>query len=97
MALNIWTKFSGYSLGTFQERVTITIPLPVTNDTGVTYSVISGSLPRGLRLSGNAIVGTPFEVPRSTIFTFCIRASKDNELADRTFNITVEGEDPPSL
>lgn len=95
MALNVWTKVSGYSLGTYQERIITDIALPVENATGVSFSVISGNLPPGLRLSENHIVGTPYEVPRATEFTFCIRASKNNEISDRTFKLIIEGEDPP--
>ena len=75
MALNVWTQRSGYSIGSFQEHATIDIQLPVSNDAGVTYTVISGALPGGLRISGNRIIGTPYEVSRTTSYTFCIRAS----------------------
>jgi hypothetical protein len=97
MTLNVWTKNSGYSLGTFQERVNLSpsIALPVVNDTGVTYSRISGSLPAGLRIEGNTIVGTPYEVARSTEYSFCIRASKNGDISDRTLKITIEGADAP--
>ena len=62
----------------------------------VTYRVISGNLPRGLRIQGNKIVGTPFEVPRTTEFKFCIRASKQVSITDRTFYMTVQGSDEPN-
>lgn len=79
----------------FSERVVQTINLPVANDAGTTYSVISGKLPPGMRLQGNAITGSPYEVSRVTDFTFCVRASKAGEISDRTFTITIEGEDAP--
>lgn len=98
MSLNIWTKQSGYSFGTFQERLAFNQQLPIDNSiTGVTFKVISGKLPPGLRIDGTSIVGSPFEVPKATTFTFCIRASKNNQIADRTFSITVEGEDAPEF
>lgn len=81
----------------FPERRPLELTLPVNNTTGVTYSVISGKLPPGLRLDGNFIIGSPFEVPRITDFTFCIRASKAGEISDRTFTITIEGEDAPEF
>jgi hypothetical protein len=99
--LQIWTANSGTSLGTIQERTSTTISLPVSfsntfNDSSaLTYTVISGALPPGLRLNNDKIVGSAFEVPRTTDFTFCIRASYDNDIADRTFKITVEGADEP--
>ena len=81
----------------FSERVVQTINLPVTGDTGVTYSVISGKLPPGMRIVGNTITGSPYEVARVTDFTFCIRASKNGQISDRTFTITIEGEDAPTF
>jgi hypothetical protein len=97
-ALTVWTELSGYSFGTFQERITFDQPLPVANDTGVVYSVISGHLPPGLRINGNHIIGTPYEVARPTTFTFCIRAVEDSVgFSDRTFNIIVEGADAPTF
>lgn len=81
----------------FTERVVQTINLPVTNDAGVTYSIISGKLPPGMRILGNTITGSPYEVARVTDFTFCVRASKNGEISDRTFTITIEGEDAPEF
>lgn len=97
MALNVWTKSSGYSFGTFQERVTFDQPLPVTSETGVSYTVISGALPGGLRITDSNITGTPFEVARETEFSFCIRASKAGEISDRTFKISIQGSDGPEF
>lgn len=97
-ALSVWTSRSGSSLGTFQERIMFDLLLPVTNDTGVTYSIISGSLPPGLRLDGNRIIGTPYEVSRVTTFTFCIRAVADGEgFSDRTYSLTIDGADAPEF
>lgn len=85
----------------FNERNPVNLLLPVTNDAGVAYSKITGDLPPGLRLEGKTIVGSPYEVPRITDFTFVIRASKTTnnitEVADRTFTITIEGEDKPTF
>lgn len=97
MALNVWTKLSGFSFGTINERVYFDQPLPVENDTGVTYSIISGKLPPGLRIEGNRIVGTPYEVPRLTEFKFCVRAKLGTEISDRTLVITVNGPDAPEF
>lgn len=63
----------------------------------VTYAIISGKLPPGLRLDQASIIGSPFEVPRLTDFTFCIRASKDGQIADRTFVMTIDGADEPEF
>jgi hypothetical protein len=81
----------------FSERKTLELLLPVQNISGVSFNIISGQLPPGLRLTGNKILGSAFEVPRLTEFHFCIRASKNNEISDRTFTITIEGEDKPEF
>ena len=94
MPLSVWTERSGYSFGTIQERTSINQPLPVVSS-AATYSVISGKLPPGLRIEGDTIIGSAFEVPRSTEFKFVIRASYNNEISDRTFTINVEGADQP--
>ena len=98
MALTVWTKTSGYSFGTFQERSTLDIDLPINLAAGVSsFRVISGKLPPGLRISGLKIIGTPYEVPRETIFEFCIRAEKTGQISDRTFLITIQGTDAPEF
>lgn len=102
MALNIWTQRSGYEFSSTSEGSEINQPLPVSytalgitaND--VTFTVISGRVPPGLRLSNDYLIGTPFEVPRTTVFEFVIRASYNGQIADRTFFWTVEGADEPT-
>ena len=109
MALSIWTQPSGYSLGTFPEQITVSIPLPLTGDiTGVAFKVISGELPSGLSIVGSSIIGSPYIVANTTNYKFCIRASKDiyntsvvppkylrTDIADRTFGIIISGFNPP--
>ena len=99
MSLDVWTKSSGYKLGSFTGEKSYTIPLPVTNDSGVTYRVISGALPKGMFLVGNTIVGSGFTVKHQLDYSFCIRASKlvNNrlQLADRTFTMTVTDPNVP--
>lgn len=95
--LPVWTQPSNYSFGTVEEKVRLNLSLPTANDAGVTYRVISGALPTGLRIEGNSIVGSPFEVARLTEYTFCVRASKGNDFADRTFKISVDGADDPVI
>jgi len=69
-----WNVKTNYFLGTFNERSTVSIPLPLASTNGVTSSVISGALPRGLRIENNSILGTPVEVIGATQSTFVIRA-----------------------
>jgi len=92
MAKPVWNTTAG-SLGTIQERTTQSFTLSATDATS--FSIISGSLPGGLRLSNNNIVGTPFEVADTTTSQFVIRASNSEGSIDRTFTLTVEGEDAP--
>lgn len=97
--LNVWTIKSGNSLGTFQERLTVSLDLPTVPLVGiladVTFTVISGKLPSGLRVSQNRIIGTPFEIAANTEYQFVIRASLNGEVSDRTFLMRVEGPDAP--
>lgn len=90
-----WITPAG-DLGTLTERVLINFPLSATSNVGaVTYSLIAGSLPRGLRLIGNAIKGSPVEVKRFTTNRFVIRASDGQDIEDRTFSLSVDGSDIP--
>ena len=90
----LWTVPNNHNLGTFQESLTQTIPLPVNNVDSLT--VISGSIPGGLRIENNNLVGTPFEVKITKTFTFVIRARKGNDIEDRTLNIVIDGADIPT-
>ena len=90
---DLWTVQTGYNLGTFQEKVQVTINLPISNADSITR--IAGEIPPGLRLDGTRLIGTPFQVSRSTQFEFCLRASHQSRIQDRTFRINVEGPDAP--
>ena len=100
MTLSIWTERSGFKFAAIEERSIVNTPLPVSYNgivsENVTFSIISGKLPLGLRLEDDAIKGTPFEVPRSTEFEFVIRASYNNQISDRTFYWTINGADEPT-
>lgn len=98
MPLEIWTEPTGYNFGIYQERSTLNITLPADIITypGTVFRVISGQLPRGTRIVGNKIAGTPFEVSRTTTYNFVIRATRGKSFSDRTFLITIEGEDEPN-
>ena len=66
------------NLATLTERILIDIPLSATSDIVspdlITYELISGNLPRGLRLNNGAIKGSPVEVRRYTTSRLVIRA-----------------------
>ena len=91
---NLWTVNPGHDLGTYEESITQSIPLPVTS--GCTLTVISGKLPGGLRISGDNLLGTPFEVKRLKLFRFVIRAVKDNLQEDMTLQLKINGADSPT-
>lgn len=94
MPLTVWTQPSGYRFDPIQESTEVSIDLPVLPGLiDVNYSVISGSLPPGLRLSEDNIIGSAFEVSRETEFKFVIRAEKFGQISDRTFYLTVQGPD----
>lgn len=90
----IWTLKSGNTLGTFQENITTSIDLPISQPTA-TVEVISGKLPKGFRLDGQQIIGTPAEVAFETKSRFVLRAEYNGNIYDRTFNIIVQGSDVP--
>lgn len=95
--LDVWDQPSGYSFGLVEEQASISLPLPVKlqNISGVTFKVISGSLPGGLRIDGVNIVGSPYIISNVVDYNFCIRASKDGVISDRTYKITVNGATDP--
>jgi hypothetical protein len=90
-----WVTPAG-SLGIIVERNTLEIPVVATsNRPSITYSVIAGRLPRGLRLVNNVISGSPVEVRQFTENKFVIRADDGVDLEDRTFSLSVDGSDLP--
>lgn len=95
MALPQWTVKTGFNLGTIDERINASIDLPIVQDPEITITKIAGELPPGIRIDGVSLVGVPFEVNRTTDFEFTLRASSTEGVLDRTFTLTVEGEDTP--
>ena len=90
---DLWTIGNNYTLADLEENVTVRLPLPVLSR--ATVSLISGSLPAGLRLGNLEIVGTPSEVARITEHRFVLRAALDSQVQDRTFKIIINGPDNP--
>tara|TARA_B110000503_G_scaffold120884_1_gene183949 strand:+ start:14133 stop:16640 length:2508 start_codon:yes stop_codon:yes gene_type:complete len=91
--MTIWTQRSGSKLAILQERITTTVNLPV--DNSATITLIGGQLPKGLRLNGSILKGTPLEVPRNTVYRFVLRAKLNGATEDRTYSIEVQGADEP--
>lgn len=95
MANTLWTVRTGTDLGTFNESIVQTIQLPVDN-TVDSISLISGTLPGGLRLEGTTLTGTPFEVKELKEFTFVLRAKKGLRIEDLTLKLSIDGADAPT-
>ena len=103
----LWTAKNNILLRSIEEGKTLRaaksgenrsaelLPINLEVDVDATLEVISGNLPGGLQIKEKTIQGTPLEVARETEFKFVIRASKDNEIDDRTFKINVSGADKP--
>jgi hypothetical protein len=92
----LWNAGSGTTLATVIERTTTNLNLPIANGANPTITLISGTLPPGLRLVGTTLVGTPFEVERDKTFEFVLRAVENSTLEDRTFKVIVTGPDSPT-
>lgn len=98
---DFWTIPSDKTIATIEERKTVRLNLPINgrylplSTSGMTITVISGTIPRGMRLDGYEIVGTPFEVITDTKYEFVVRASYNGTVSDRTFNVIVTGADDP--
>ena len=75
--------------------------------TKVSYYLIAGKLPEGVQVNTNGIIegipvsvadfkGVPAEVSKDTTSKFAIRViDTENRVADRTFTLTVTGQDKP--
>lgn len=91
MTAPAWVTPAG-DLGTFQQVTACDINLEASG-TGITYSLISGELPKGLRinaLTGN-VYGTPFYIGNNVTFEFVVRAKNTDGAVDRTFTISIAG------
>lgn len=92
---NLWNKSSGSTLVTLPERQTTVVNLPLVQADS-TVTLIAGNLPKGMRLQGSQLLGTPLEVPRETTYEFVLRATYQNVINDRTYKIIVQGADEPA-
>ena len=95
MAAPVWQTTAGL-LGVINERDFYSVTLSATDSDGddLTYSKIAGTLPTGIELtSGGVLQGVPTEVPTRALYTFVVRASDGNNVADRSFNLQVQGQD----
>jgi hypothetical protein len=109
MAQPVWQTAAG-SLGVIPEGVFYQQTLIATDaDLGpVTYSVIAGLLPAGVQCTPSgqivgvptataSLQGVPTSVNQDVTSKFVIRASATGRIADRTFTLTVTGNDVPQF
>jgi hypothetical protein len=89
----VWSTSAG-SIATVyagQSFVTFTLAATDPDATGVTYSIVSGTLPTGINLnsSNGQITGTAPADSSDTTYSFTARASSNGFSADRAFSIAV--------
>jgi hypothetical protein len=112
MAQPVWITPAG-NLGVIPEGVFFQLNLEAADIGlgGVTFSLIAGSLPAGIQLtaSGNMtgvpvavtrVQGVPLEVSADVTSKFTIRAASQDvppRVRDRTFEITITGDDVPEF
>jgi len=106
MAAPIWVTPPG-DLGTVVEGEFYQIQLDATNATS--YKYLSGILPVGIRVTANGVLegnpknydyiqGVPSEVAKDITSKFVVRAiATDGTVADRVFEMTVTGQDAPTI
>jgi hypothetical protein len=112
MAQPVWITPAG-NLGVIPEGVFFQLNLEAEDVGlgGVTFSLIAGSLPAGIQLTANGSVtgvpvaiarvqGVPLEVSADVTSKFTIRAASQDvppRVRDRTFEITITGDDTPEF
>jgi hypothetical protein len=97
MATPVWTTTAG-KLASIDEQVAYSLQLEAntSDSTAITYSVIAGSPPPGMRVTTDGLLtGTPAEVAKRTLYTFVVRATAGSQITDRTFSLDVKGADAP--
>jgi len=97
MATPVWTTTAG-KIASIDEQVAYSLQLEAntSDSTAITYSVIAGSLPPGMRVTTDGLLtGTPAEVAKRTLYTFVVRATAGASITDRTFSLDVKGADAP--
>ena len=94
MSKPVWVTPKGF-LFTATENVYTTFNVSVTG-TDISFQLLNGQLPNGIEFTNSGtFLGTPTMVLDNTTSTFTIRASNNEGINDRSFNITVIGPDNP--
>lgn len=84
-----WTFPSEGDLGTLNSGSTISIPLSarVINGPPAEFTILSGTIPDGLTISGSTLSGNPDNLAAS--YNFTLRASSNGAHDDRSFSANV--------
>jgi len=94
MTIPVWITQSGF-LGTVTERTTTSTSVFASGQ-NISYSVISGEIPGGLRFSSTGtITGSPYSVGQTLSYQFVVRAKNIFGVTDRTFVLNVNGPSEP--
>lgn len=101
MSYPIWDTSLG-SIGTYPVALPLEkqlLAVPVLPAVTVTYQIISGSLPTGLNMTINGLIyGTPTIITENPTTIFVVRATDNlGKIADRTFSITITGDNVPKF
>ena len=111
MGKPVWVTRAG-NLGTLEEGVFYELLMEAFDPDGgaLEYQVIAGYMPPGLVMDERTgqvfgrpkdlylIRGVPFDVSQDVTSRFCCRVTaSDGQIADRTFSITITGQDAPVL
>jgi len=111
MAQPVWITPAG-NLGVIPEGVFYQLNLEAANPNGaVVFSLIAGQLPEGIQLNANGAItgvpvaavrlqGVPREVSEDVTSKFTVRAASLDvppRVRDRTFEITITGDDQPEF
>lgn len=108
MAAPVWYTLNS-NLGVIQESQFYQFALDARDPSAnpITYSVVAGQLPDGIELGTNGdlfgqprkvVKGIPNEVSQDVTDRFTVRAkSTDNIVTDKTFTLTVTGQDIPTF
>ena len=99
-----WVTPKG-SIGAYPSLIPLSFTFSATPDDvtdTLSYTVLSGSLPKGLTLNSTTgiLSGTPGSVGVDTVYNFAVRASEVNnttEIADRAFSIEISGVATPTF
>jgi hypothetical protein len=73
------------------------LPIPGTDTNNITFEIISGSLPSGVFLQGNRLIGSPFVIKNKLNYSFCIRAKQGTQISDRTFYLDLVERNLPTF